>query len=50
MLADPRVREQIGQIFLAGQADARIERIDWQRVVDQWDMPFPTARRKGRRA
>ena len=51
MLAAPHVREQIGQIFLAGQADARIEQIDWQRVVDQWNLPFPMARRgKGRRA
>ena len=49
MLREEHVREQLGRVFLAGQADARIEQIDWQRVVDQWDMPFPKARRKGRR-
>ena len=51
LFADARVQAQLGAVFLAGQADARIEAINWQRVVDQWELPFPaTRRRKGGRA
>ena len=40
MLLNPMVQEQIGVILKAGLSDCHIAEIDWQRVVNNWDMPF----------
>jgi len=49
MLLDPRVQKQFAGLMQAGNADAKPEEINWQRVVENWDLPFPTKRRKARK-
>ena len=44
MLLDARVQAQFAQVMQAGHADARPEEINWQRVVDLWEMPFANKR------
>ena len=49
MLLDPRVQQHFSGVMQAGNADAQPEEINWQRVVENWDLPFPTKRRKARK-
>lgn len=48
LLWEPAQR-QFGEVMRAGSADARPEDINWQRVVDNWDLPFVQATRRKRR-
>ena len=34
------IQEQFAEIMQTGFADARPDEIDWQRIVDNWDLPF----------
>ena len=35
------IQEQFAEIMKVGFADARPDEIDWQRIVDNWELPFP---------
>lgn len=48
MLLAPHVQQQFARMMQAGNADLKPEEINWQRVHDNWDLPFP-ARKRGRR-
>ncbi len=50
MLLDPRVQQQFGGIMQTGNADAKPEEINWQRVYDNWDMPFAKVRKSRKQA
>jgi len=45
VLLNPSMQEQFGHIMVAGNCDAKLEEVDWQAVVNQWDLPIPKARR-----
>ena len=36
------IQEQFAELMKVGFADANPDEIDWQRIVDNWDLPFPT--------
>ena len=42
----PHVQQQFANIMVAGHCDASPSEINWQAVVDQWDLPMPRKRRK----
>lgn len=42
VLLHPHIQEQFAAIMRVGFADAKPDEIDWQRIVDNWDLPFPT--------
>ncbi len=44
VLLAPYMQEQVGRIMEAGNCDAKLEEIDWQIVVNQWELPFPKRR------
>lgn len=48
MLLDVRVQRQFAGLLQAGKADAKPSEINWQRVYDNWDLPFVKARKKRR--
>ena len=35
------IQEQFAELMKTGFADANPDEIDWQRIVDNWDLPFP---------
>jgi len=35
------VQEQFTEIMRTGFADAKPDEIDWDRIVENWDLPFP---------
>lgn len=37
----PHIHEQFAGILRAGFSDAKPEEIDWQQIVDNWDLPWP---------
>jgi len=37
----PHIQEQFTGIMRAGFSDARPDEIDWQLIVDNWDLPWP---------
>jgi hypothetical protein len=37
----PHIQEQFAAVLRVGQADAQAYEVDWQRVVENWDLPFP---------
>lgn len=41
MLLDSRVQQRFGEIMVIGKADAKLEEVNWQRVVDNWELPIP---------
>jgi len=49
MLLDPRVQQQFAGLLQTGKADASPAEINWQRVHDNWDLPFPKPKRVSRR-
>jgi hypothetical protein len=50
MLLDARVQQQFAAVMQAGQADARPEEINWQRVYEHWELPFPKVRKARKRS
>lgn len=40
VLLFPHIQEQFTEIMKIGFADAKPDEIDWQRIVDNWDLPF----------
>jgi hypothetical protein len=51
MLTDPRVQTQFVSVLQAsGHEDLQPDQIKWERLVAQWDLPFPQAKRtRGKR-
>lgn len=45
MLLNPHVQKQFITLMISGKADARPDEINWQNVVDNWDLPFPKKKR-----
>ena len=45
VLLAPHMQKQVGHIMEAGHCDAKLEEVDWQIVVNQWELPFPKKRR-----
>ena len=43
----PYIQEQFAGIMRIGSADAKPDEIDWQRIVDNWELPFPNKITKG---
>jgi len=41
ILLYPWVREQFAAIMRAGSADAEADEINWNLIVENWDLPFP---------
>jgi len=35
------IQEQFAEIMRTGFADAKPDEIDWQKIVDNWELPFP---------
>lgn len=46
MLLDERVQRQFAGLMQTGKADLPASHINWQRVVDLWDLPFPQRGKK----
>ena len=46
VLLAPHMQQQFGNILQAGNCDVKLEEIDWQTIIDQWDLPFPKTKRK----
>jgi len=42
VLLFPHIQEQFTEIMRIGFADAKPDEIDWQRIVDNWELPFPS--------
>ena len=40
MLLFPHIQQQFAGIMRIGFADAKPDEIDWQKIVDNWDLPF----------
>ena len=40
-LALPHIREQFTGIMRIGFADAKPDEIDWDRIIENWELPFP---------
>lgn len=41
ILLYPIIQEKFADLMRAGLSDATPDEIDWQRVVENWDLPFP---------
>jgi hypothetical protein len=41
-LALPHIQEQFSGILKSANSDARPDEIDWNLVIENWDLPFPT--------
>ena len=41
-LAHPHIQEQFAAIMRAGPADALPDEIDWDLIIENWDLPFPS--------
>lgn len=41
VLLFPHIQEQFAEIMKVGFADAKPDEIVWQRIVDNWELPFP---------
>lgn len=41
------IQEQFAEIMRIGFADAKPDEIDWNRIVENWDLPFPHKMKKG---
>lgn len=49
MLLAPHVQQQFARLLEAGKADALPSEINWQRVYENWDLPFPTKKSSRKR-
>jgi len=47
-LLAPFIQEQYGEILKAGDSELKLEEINWQWVVDNWDLPIPKRMKKAR--
>lgn len=47
VLLYPHLREPFADIMRAGLADAKLDEIDWSRIVKNWDLPFPNKVKPG---
>lgn len=50
MLLDPRVQQQFARVMQSGNADAKPEEINWQRIHDNWELPFANVRKSKKRS
>ena len=41
-LALPHIQQQYYAIARSAGTDAEFDEINWQRIIDNWDLPFPT--------
>lgn len=41
VLLFPHIQEQFAGIMKSQLSDAKSDEIDWQKIVDNWDLPFP---------
>ena len=41
MLRDPAIQKQFAKILKAGRSELPIDEINWDTVIEQWDLPFP---------
>lgn len=41
VLLYPHIQKQFTEIMQVGLADAKPDEIDWNRIVENWDLPFP---------
>lgn len=46
MLLNPVIQQGFAEVMKAGQADATPQEIDWQRVVENWELPIPKEKRR----
>jgi len=46
MLADARVQKQFGDVMQAGFADAKPAELNWQKIIDDWELPIPKKPRR----
>lgn len=46
ILLTPHVQVQFAQVMTSGKADATPQEIDWQRVVENWELPVPKEKRR----
>lgn len=49
MLLNPTVQQSFAEVMKVGRADATPEEINWQRVVENWELPVPKQKGKGRK-
>jgi hypothetical protein len=42
-------QQQFAVLMQAGRADAKPEEINWQSVHDNWELPFPKAKKRSKR-
>ena len=40
-LVHPHIREQFAEIMRAGMADAMPDEINWDLIIENWELPFP---------
>ena len=41
VLKEPPIQRQFAKILRTGQSDLQSEEINWDRIIAQWDLPFP---------
>jgi len=46
MLLDARIQQQFASILQTGNADAKPEEINWQRIYENWELPSPKAAKR----
>lgn len=46
MLRDTRIQEQFAGLMQAGNADASAQEIRWERVIENWNLPFVRSGKK----
>jgi hypothetical protein len=46
VLRKSHYQAQFARILASGHSDAAPGEIDWERVIANWDLPFPAARRR----
>ena len=44
----PHVQDQMARLLAVGHADANPEEIDWDEVIANWELPFPTRKKRGK--
>ena len=45
VLRIPAIQNQFAEALIVGKSDLQIEDISWDRVIKQWNLPFPTGYR-----
>lgn len=41
ILLFPHIQKQFAEIMKVGSSDAKPDEIDWDRIIENWDLPFP---------